>query len=78
MVGLLVWTAPAAVVALVTGTNSVFTTLGLSFSGTALITFGGAHAVLAYVAQQAVQTYGWLTATDMVRGLALAESTPAR
>ena len=48
----------------------------LFFSGTALVTFGGAYAVLAYVAQQAVQTYGWLSAGEMVRGLALAETTP--
>ncbi|MCY0944775.1 chromate transporter [Streptomyces antarcticus] len=46
------------------------------FSGTALVTFGGAYAVLAYVAQQAVQTYGWLGPGEMVRGLALAETTP--
>lgn len=59
-----------------TGTESVFTTQGVFFSGTALVTFGGAYAVLAYVAQQAVQHYGWLSAGEMVRGLALAETTP--
>ena len=42
------------------------------------MTFGGAYAVLAFVAQQAVQTYGWLTAGEMARGLALAETTPVR
>lgn len=63
-------------VALLTGTGSVFTTQGLFFSGTALVTFGGAYAVLAFVAQQAVQTYGWLSAKEMVSGLALAETTP--
>ena len=62
--------------ALLTGAASVYTTQGLFFAGTALVTFGGAYAVLAFVAQQAVQTYGWLTAGDMVRGLALAETTP--
>jgi chromate transporter len=46
------------------------------FSGAAVITFGGAYAVLAYVAQQAVQVYGWLGPREMVRGLALAETTP--
>jgi chromate transporter len=76
LVGLVVWTAPIGLVALVTGVASVFTTQGLFFAGTALVTFGGAYAVLAFVAQQAVQTYGWLTATDMVRGLGLAETTP--
>ena len=63
-------------VALATGGDSVFTTQGLFFAGTALVTFGGAYAVLAFVAQQAVQTYGWLSAGDMARGLALAETTP--
>ena len=75
-VGLVLWTAPIALVALLTGAGSVYTTQGLFFAGTALVTFGGAYAVLAFVAQQAVQTYGWLTAADMVRGLALAETTP--
>jgi chromate transporter len=75
-VGLVVWTAPIALVAALTGAASVYTRQGLFFAGTALVTFGGAYAVLAFVAQQAVQTYGWLTAGDMVRGLALAETTP--
>src|SRR5688500_10540046 len=74
--GLLIWAAPVAVVALVTGTNSTLTAQGLFFAGTALVTFGGAYAVLAYVAQRAVETYGWLTPGEMVRGLALAETTP--
>ena len=51
-------------------------TQGLFFSGTALVTFGGAYAVLAYVAQQAVEVYHWLAPGEMVRGLALAETTP--
>lgn len=76
VVGLLLWAAPVAAFALTTGQQSVFTTQGLFFSGTALVTFGGAYAVLTYVAQQAVETYGWLSANDMVRGLALAETTP--
>jgi len=54
----------------------VFTQQGLFFFGTALVTFGGAYAVLAYVAQQAVENYGWLAPGEMVRGLALAETTP--
>jgi chromate transporter len=54
----------------------VFTEQGLFFSGTALVTFGGAYAVLAYVAQKAVETYGWLGPGEMVRGLGLAETTP--
>lgn len=74
--GVVVWLAPVGLVAVLTGAASVYTTQGVFFSGAALVTFGGAYAVLAFVAQQAVQTYGWLTAADMARGLALAESTP--
>jgi chromate transporter len=76
LVGLLVWGLPVAVVALLTGAGSVFTEQGLFFSGAAVVTFGGAYAVLAYVAQQAVAVYGWLSPGEMVRGLALAETTP--
>jgi chromate transporter len=60
----------------VAGTGSVFVDQGLFFSGAALVTFGGAYAVLAYVAQRAVEVYGWLAPGEMVRGLALAETTP--
>jgi chromate transporter len=76
LVGLLVWGLPVAAVALLTGAGSVFTEQGLFFSGAAVVTFGGAYAVLAYVAQQAVQVHGWLQPREMVRGLALAETTP--
>jgi chromate transporter len=76
VVGLLVWGVPIAAVAVLTGAHSVFTEQGLFFSGAAVVTFGGAYAVLAYVAQQAVQVYGWLGPREMVRGLALAETTP--
>ena len=75
-IGLVAWGVPLALVAGLTGTDSVFTQQGLFFSGAALVTFGGAYAVLAYVAQQAVEVYGWLAPGEMVRGLALAESTP--
>jgi chromate transporter len=61
---------------LLIGAHRVFTEQGLFFSGAAVVTFGGAYAVLAYVAQQAVQVYGWLAPGEMVRGLALAETTP--
>jgi chromate transporter len=74
--GLVAWAVPVAAFASMTGTDSVFTEQSLFFSGAALVTFGGAYAVLAYVAQQAVQVYGWLTPGEMVRGLALAETTP--
>jgi chromate transporter len=75
--GATIWVAPVVVVAILTaGTQSVFVDQGIFFGGMALVTFGGAYAVLSYVAQAAVQTYGWLTAGEMVRGLALAETTP--
>ncbi len=76
LVGLLVWGLPVGAVAVLTGAGSVFTEQGLFFSGAAVVTFGGAYAVLAYVAQQAVTVYGWLAPGEMVRGLALAETTP--
>jgi chromate transporter len=75
-VGLALWAAPLVVAAALTGAGSVFTTQGVFFSGAALVTFGGAYAVLTYVAQRAVEVYGWLAPGDMIRGLALAESTP--
>jgi chromate transporter len=74
--GLVLWALPLVAVALAIGTNNVFMDQGLFFSGTALVTFGGAYAVLAFVAQRAVEVYGWLAPGEMVRGLALAESTP--
>ncbi|HJR89366.1 MAG TPA: chromate efflux transporter [Aeromicrobium sp.] len=74
--GIPLWLAPVGIAAVVFGRDSIVVDEGLFFSGSALITFGGAYAVLAFVAQQAVAHYGWLTTTDMVRGLALAETTP--
>lgn len=76
VVGLLLWTAPVVAAAVALGRDSVYVDQGLFFSGAALVTFGGAYAVLAYVAQQAVEVYGWLQPGEMVRGLALAETTP--
>ncbi len=75
-IGLVLWFVPLGAVAALTGPDSVLTEQGLFFSGTALVTFGGAYAVLAYVAQRAVEVYGWLAPGEMVRGLALAETTP--
>ena len=74
-VGLVLWAAPVLLACVLAG-DSVFVDQGVFFGGIALVTFGGAYAVLAYVAQAAVETYGWLTAGEMVRGLALAETTP--
>ena len=75
-VGVVLWALPLVAVALLVGSDSVFVEQGLFFSGTALVTFGGAYAVLAFVAQRAVEVYGWLAPGEMVRGLALAETTP--
>lgn len=74
--GLAVWVAPVLAAAALTGRDSVYTDQGVFFGGLALVTFGGAYAVLSYVAQSAVETYGWLSANEMAKGLALAESTP--
>lgn len=74
--GVTLWMLPVGLALALSGRHSVFTEQGLFFSGTALVTFGGAYAVLAFVAQKAVETYGWLTGGEMVRGLALAETTP--
>ncbi|WP_343061430.1 chromate efflux transporter [Nocardioides luti] len=75
--GLVVWVAPVALAwVLSSGERTVFTDQGVFFGGMALVTFGGAYAVLSYVAQAAVGTFGWLSAGEMVRGLALAETTP--
>jgi chromate transporter len=76
VLGLVLWFAPVALAALVFSRDSVFVDQGLFFSGAAVVTFGGAYAVLSYVAHQAVSVYGWLAPGEMVRGLALAETTP--
>ncbi len=76
VVGLLVWLGPLVVTVLLLGGDHTLTKLGLFFSKAALVTFGGAYAVLPYVSQQAVEHYGWLTAPQMLSGLALAETTP--
>ncbi|HEX6373166.1 MAG TPA: chromate efflux transporter [Longimicrobium sp.] len=70
------WWAPVALLALVFGTRSVWVTEGLFFGHAATVTFGGAYALLAYVAQQAVENYGWLGPGEMLDGLGLAETTP--
>jgi chromate transporter len=70
------WWAPVAVLALMFGTQSVWVTEGLFFGHAATVTFGGAYALLAYVAQQAVENYGWLQPGEMLDGLGLAETTP--
>ena len=74
--GVSLWCAPVAGVALATGVDTILVDQAVFFSGSALVTFGGAYAVLAYVAHQAVYVHGWLLPGEMVRGLALAETTP--
>ena len=73
---LALWWAPIAALAWVRGRADVFTTIGVFFSKLAVVTFGGAYAVLAYMAQQAVDTHGWLSPREMLDGLGMAESTP--
>jgi chromate transporter len=75
-VGLAVWWGPLAVVVALAGTESILAHEALFFSAMALITFGGAYAVLAYVNQAAVARFGWLSAGEMAVGLSLAETTP--
>src|SRR3954451_11087314 len=75
-VGFIAWAIPVGIVVAVTGHDSIFADQALFFTGAALVTFGGAYAVLAHVAQQAVQVYRWLSPGEMITGLALAETTP--
>ena len=71
-----IWLAPVAILTAGLGFSHVFTQEALFFSKVAVVTFGGAYAVLAYVAQQAVEAYGWLRPDEMLTGLGLAETTP--
>ncbi|PNG26913.1 chromate efflux transporter [Methylocella silvestris] len=71
-----IWLGPVAVLWILTGWSSVWTQIGAFFSSMAVVTFGGAYAVLAYVAQAAVIGFGWLAPGEMVDGLGLAETTP--
>jgi len=73
---LVIWLLPLAVLVAFLNFDHVMVTLGLFFSKLAVVTFGGAYAVLAYMGQQAVETYGWLSAAEMIDGLGLAETTP--
>lgn len=75
-IGLALWFPPVVVVAAAPGLSPSFTAIGVFFSKMAVVTFGGAYAVLAYVAQQAVETYGWMSPDEMLSGLGLAETTP--
>ena len=76
LIGLVAWWGPVALVALTLGPDHVLATIGVFFSKLAVVSFGGAYALLAYMAQQAVETHHWMTAPEMVDGLGLAETTP--
>jgi len=73
---LVLWLVPVAAVLWSFGEANVFSQIAIFFSKMAMVTFGGAYAVLAYVAQQAVEHYGWLRPGEMLDGLGMAETTP--
>ncbi len=73
---LILWLTPTILLLMTLGPENRFTEVATFFSRMAVVTFGGAYAVLAYVGQAAVDYYGWLSATEMLDGLGLAETTP--
>ena len=75
-IGLILWAVPMLLLTLTFGWSHTLTQMGWFFTKAALLTFGGAYAVLPYVYQGAVGHYGWLTPTQMIDGLALGETTP--
>lgn len=76
VIGLPLWLGPVALLSLFLGSDSIYTRLSVFFSEVAVVSFGGAYAVLAYVAQQVVETYHWLRPGEMLAGLGMAETTP--
>jgi chromate transporter len=75
-IGLAVWLGPVLILLATSGANNVFTTIATFNSRMAVVTFGGAYAALAYMAQQAVEHYHWLKPQEMLVGLGFAETTP--
>lgn len=73
---LLLWLLPVAALLVTLGQANVFSQIAVFFSKMAMVTFGGAYAVLAYVAQQAVEHYHWVQPREMLDGLGMAETTP--
>jgi chromate transporter len=73
---LALWLVPVAAILLIAGPGNVFSQIAVFFSKMAVVTFGGAYAVLAYVAQQVADSYHWLTPEEMLNGLGMAETTP--
>lgn len=76
LVCLSLWLGPVALLLAKLGSGNVFSQIAIFFSKMAVVTFGGAYAVLAYVAQEAVENYRWLAAGEMLDGLGMAETTP--
>ena len=70
------WLGPVLILGVTLGWGNVYAQLAVFFSKMAVVSFGGAYAVLSYVAQEAVGTFGWLNPADMISGLAMAETTP--
>lgn len=75
-IGFALWTLPAVAILVLAGYDSLYAGLYRFFTTAALVTFGGAYAVLAWVSQQVVEVHGWLSQAQTVAGLALAETTP--
>jgi chromate transporter len=76
MIALALWLLPVGLLLVLLGQSDVFSQIAMFFSKMAMVTFGGAYAVLAYVAQQAVDGFGWLKPGEMLDGLGMAETTP--
>ncbi len=76
VISLTLWVIPLLITWPTLGSEHVFVQEGIFFSKTAVVTFGGAYAVLAYIAQQAVEVFGWLEPGEMLDGLGMAETTP--
>lgn len=76
MICLPIWFLPVGILGLWRGWSDIFVDIGILFSKAAMVTFGGAYSVLAYISQQAVDHYGWLLPEQMIDGLGLAETTP--
>lgn len=75
-IGLGLWFGPVLALALTLGGDSVFVDVARFFSTAAVLTFGGAYSVLAFISQESVTTYGWLEPGEMISGLGMAETTP--
>jgi chromate transporter len=75
-IGVVLWWTPVVLAVIALGDEHILVNIGVFFSTLTVVSFGGAYALLAYMAQEVVENNGWLTATEMVDGLGLAETTP--